>query len=268
MKILCISDSEQNELYEGWTDEEAEKLKDVGLVLSAGDLDPDYLEFIETMLNVPLLYVRGNHDSRYDEEPPEGCLDIDDKVVYLAVGDDGVADVCESVTQGIQGRKLMPADRTALLKGMRSSADTAGSSETPFVLKIAGLGGSMGTETEGELYPEEDQFTESEMASRCGQVGRKILDLTIQDKLLSGFSVSDSAPLDILLTHSPCFGHGDLEDPAHRGFSCFNRLLEKWKPSYHIYGHVHMEYGRFDRVSTHPSGTTEINVSGMYMLDL
>ena len=126
----------------------------------------------------------------------------------------------------------------------------------------------MGRETEGEMYPEEDEFTESEMASRCGQVSRKILDLSIQDKFQSAFSVNDRAPLDILLTHSPCFGHGDLEDPAHRGFSCFNRLLEKWKPSYHIYGHVHMEYERFDRMSIHPSGTTEINVSGMYMLDL
>jgi hypothetical protein len=32
------------------------------LVLSAGDLPFDYLEYLVTMLNVPLLYVPGNHD--------------------------------------------------------------------------------------------------------------------------------------------------------------------------------------------------------------
>ncbi|HVH54112.1 MAG TPA: metallophosphoesterase, partial [Actinomycetota bacterium] len=32
------------------------------LVLSAGDLPFDYLEYLVTVLNVPLLYVPGNHD--------------------------------------------------------------------------------------------------------------------------------------------------------------------------------------------------------------
>lgn len=255
MKILCLSDSEQNDLYEGWTDDEAEKLKDVGLVLSAGDLDPEYLEFIETMLNVPLLYVRGNHDSRYDEEPPEGCVGIDDKVADLVVGEDGVADVCGSLTQEIPGIKISPAERAKRR-----------------LIRIVGLGGSMGSGAEeGEMYPEEDEFTEEEMASRCSAVNRKLLDLSIQDRLKSAFSGSSSAdnkPLGILLSHSPSFGHGDMEDLAHRGFDCFNRLIEKWKPAYHIYGHVHIEYGMFDREMDHPAGTKLINVCGMYMLEV
>src|SRR6266508_365807 len=32
------------------------------LMLSAGDLPFDYLEYLVTVLNVPLLYVPGNHD--------------------------------------------------------------------------------------------------------------------------------------------------------------------------------------------------------------
>ena len=32
------------------------------------------------MARCPLLYVRGNHDRRYTQEPPEGCIDIDDKI--------------------------------------------------------------------------------------------------------------------------------------------------------------------------------------------
>ena len=74
MKILLIADKEIPKLWEQWNETRAEELRDVGLILSAGDLDPDYLQFLVTMLNVPLLYVPGNHDSMYDERPPLGCV--------------------------------------------------------------------------------------------------------------------------------------------------------------------------------------------------
>jgi Icc-related predicted phosphoesterase len=35
----------------------------VDLVVSCGDLPPDYLEYVVSMLNKPLVYVPGNHDS-------------------------------------------------------------------------------------------------------------------------------------------------------------------------------------------------------------
>ena len=298
MKVLCISDSEEYELYEGWTDEEAERLKDVGLILSAGDLGREYLEFLVTMLNVPLLYVRGNHDSCYDEEPPEGCVDIDDKVAEIVVDDDGTGEICENIVQEIPGTRTSIMKKEALRSGSR-------------LIRIAGLGGSIrDDEWDGEMYPPEDEYTEDEMASRVKKLRLKLTDLSIKDKVLSGLffsrrndkssrdisndirddsdyqgdpsaSVStgqdntasqDSAerygPVDILLTHSPAYGHGDLTDPAHSGFRCFNEILMEIRPAYHIYGHVHMEYGRLDRESVHPSGTREINVSGMYILEV
>lgn len=45
---------------------------DVELVVSCGDMPRVYLEFITSILNVPLFYVRGNHDERYEHEPPGG----------------------------------------------------------------------------------------------------------------------------------------------------------------------------------------------------
>lgn len=45
---------------------------DVDLLLSCGDLPSVYLEFITSVLNVPLFYVRGNHDEGYQETPPGG----------------------------------------------------------------------------------------------------------------------------------------------------------------------------------------------------
>ncbi|MBC8098413.1 MAG: metallophosphoesterase, partial [Armatimonadetes bacterium] len=41
-------------------------------VISCGDLSSAYLEFIISVLNVPLFYVRGNHDENYTQQPPGG----------------------------------------------------------------------------------------------------------------------------------------------------------------------------------------------------
>jgi len=45
---------------------------DIELIVSCGDMPPVYLEFITSILNVPLFYVRGNHDEIYEESPPGG----------------------------------------------------------------------------------------------------------------------------------------------------------------------------------------------------
>ncbi|PJF39003.1 MAG: hypothetical protein CUN54_09640, partial [Phototrophicales bacterium] len=70
VKILCLSDTVLPQL------ESAVNLRrrysDVELIISCGDLPPVYLEFITSVLNVPLFYVRGNHDEKYDEQQPGG----------------------------------------------------------------------------------------------------------------------------------------------------------------------------------------------------
>lgn len=70
MKILCVSDTVMPQL------ESAVNLRrhyqDIELVVSCGDLPSVYLEFITSVLNVPLFYVRGNHDESYKDMPPGG----------------------------------------------------------------------------------------------------------------------------------------------------------------------------------------------------
>ena len=78
MKILAISDEECPALWEHYV---PGRLKDYDLIISCGDLRPSYLSFIVTMARVPVFYVHGNHDGRYEKEPPEGCDCIDDKFV-------------------------------------------------------------------------------------------------------------------------------------------------------------------------------------------
>ncbi|MDR0708222.1 MAG: metallophosphoesterase, partial [Treponema sp.] len=59
MKILCIADHLDPLVY---TASIKERFKDVDIILSAGDLPQDYLDFVITSLNKPLLSVYGNHD--------------------------------------------------------------------------------------------------------------------------------------------------------------------------------------------------------------
>jgi len=59
MRILCVSDQVDPLVY---SPRMRERFKDVALVLSAGDLPPEYLGFITSMLNKDLVYVAGNHD--------------------------------------------------------------------------------------------------------------------------------------------------------------------------------------------------------------
>ncbi len=59
MKILCVSDQIDPLIY---SNSIKDRFEDVDLVLSAGDLPMEYLEFIVTSLNKPLFFVFGNHN--------------------------------------------------------------------------------------------------------------------------------------------------------------------------------------------------------------
>jgi Icc-related predicted phosphoesterase len=81
MKILALSDRVEPVLYDQF---DRRKFKDVELVLACGDLPPEYLSFILGQFNMPLYYVRGNHDLRYDESPPKGCINLADELVQYS----------------------------------------------------------------------------------------------------------------------------------------------------------------------------------------
>lgn len=78
MKILSVSDRVEPILYDRF---EASLFPDVDLILSCGDLPPEYLTFLATRFDVPLYYVCGNHDIRYDSKPPQGCMDLNARIV-------------------------------------------------------------------------------------------------------------------------------------------------------------------------------------------
>ena len=77
MKIMVIADQESKLLWDYF---DKSYLEGIDLILSCGDLKPQYLSFLATFTHAPILYVHGNHDSRYEEIPPDGCICIEDQI--------------------------------------------------------------------------------------------------------------------------------------------------------------------------------------------
>lgn len=169
MRILAVADIPSDRFYEYY---KPGKLDEFDLILSCGDLRPEYLEFLVTMAHCPLIYVHGNHDDSYGREP-QGCICADDKIVEVEC------------------------------------------------VRILGLGGSY--RYRDGMY----MLTEKQMQGRIRRLW---------------YPIRKHGGFDILLTHAPARGLNDSEHISHRGFECFNRLLQQYEPSYFIHGHVHRNY--------------------------
>lgn len=115
-------------------------------------------------------------------------------------------------------------------------------------LRIMGLGGSI-------RYNQEDTYQYTEQAMR-----RRIRKLWLRAHKVGG--------IDLLMTHSPARGLNDTPDGAHRGFGCFNDLLEEYEPKWFIHGHMHLSYDpKLPRVCT-KGGTTVINATERYEFEI
>ena len=78
MKILAVADEPARALQQ-CCDPDHWRSKGIDLVVSCGDLSIEYLDYLCDLLQVPLLYVRGNHDDKWHGTP--GGDDIHGKVV-------------------------------------------------------------------------------------------------------------------------------------------------------------------------------------------
>jgi uncharacterized protein len=83
VKILAVSDQIVERVY---TLVANGHFQDVKLILGCGDLPYTYLEYLVTILNVPLYYVPGNHDPQYDlrdtRSKAEGGSNLDLKTEF------------------------------------------------------------------------------------------------------------------------------------------------------------------------------------------
>lgn len=78
MRVLTVSDIVAARLY---------PLSDradfgvIDLVVACGDLPPEYLGYLAHAFDVPLFFVKGNHDIRFGNKPPGGCIDLNRRIV-------------------------------------------------------------------------------------------------------------------------------------------------------------------------------------------
>jgi len=87
MKVLAISDKVDDRIYSLTL---KEQFGDVELVLGCGDLPFYYLEYVVSVLSVPVLYVQGNHSPSFElmesgerRTSAGGCLDIDNRILEV-----------------------------------------------------------------------------------------------------------------------------------------------------------------------------------------
>ena len=217
MKILAISDEVIDALY---SPRLKQKFADVDLVIGCGDLPFYYLEFVVTVLDVPLYYVPGNHDK------PSQYLS-DGRIIHRAEG-------CER----LDGRTL-----TVSLPMNHSQPDPRPAARYPPLL-LAGLGGCLRYNADAS-----HQYTQSAMARRAWRLAPT---LTL-NRLRHGRA------LDIFVAHAPPRGIHDAEDLAHTGFDVFLKLMDVARPRYLLHGHSHV-YHPDVITRTHYKDTTVLNV--------
>ena len=196
MRILALADVPSRYYYDFYA---PGRLADIDLILACGDLPREYLEFLVTMGNRPLLYVPGNHDESFVTKPPEGCVCLDGRV-----------------------------------------AEVGG-------VRFLGFGGSYRYRQGTYMY------TEREMARRVNRAWP---------------SIQRSGGFDVLAAHAPARHVNDFDTMTHRGFECFNALIERYHPRYFVHGHIHRSYGMNIPRFTRLGGTTVVNAYEHCIIEL
>ena len=74
---MFLADEENKEYWDFFR---KEAFDGIDVIVSCGDLKAEYLSYLVTMTSIPILYVRGNHDDKYKQMEPEGCICIEDDI--------------------------------------------------------------------------------------------------------------------------------------------------------------------------------------------
>lgn len=244
MKILCVSDQIDPLIY---NINAARNFEDIDLILCAGDLPMDYVDFIVSVFNKPTYFIFGNHDLtefRYYHSVPGTTAASSTSAQSTATF--AIASLKKSETGNPHHGAIYAGFKNIAIKSL--PVKNSQGKDTP--LLITGISGSI--KYNNGLC----QYTNTEMFFHL----LKLIPGLIYNKIRYG------RYLDIFLTHASPFGIHDHKDPCHVGFKCFNWFLEKFKPRYMLHGHIHLYDQREERISTYKE-TEVINVFAHYVLN-
>ena len=237
--MLAVSDVVDEAL---WANVSA--VRGADLIVGCGDLPFEYLGWLMNALDVPLVFVPGNHDpdvSGYRES--RGGL-------WLRAG--------------LPARPPWPS---GAVNADGRIVDVAG-------LRIAGLGGC-------RRYSDgPNQYTDGQQRRRAARLAARARLHRLRRGPLPAMTAPRSGgaapggpvhriqqPLaDILLTHAPPRGVGDGPDLPHQGFSSIGTLAGRLGPALLLHGHTDPVPGA--RAGQFLGTTLVFNVTGHHLLDI
>jgi hypothetical protein len=193
VRVLAVSDVVEEGL---WAD--IGPVRGADLILGCGDLPLEYLGYLMNALDVPLVFVPGNHDP-----------DLSGYRVSRA----GL-----TLRAGLPARPPWP-DGAVSADGR--VVDVAG-------LRIAGLGGCR------RYRPGPNQYSDRQQARRARLLAARA---RLRRPRGAGLRQLRGG-VDVLLTHAPPRGVGDGADPVHQGFPALNVLTARLQPAVLLHGHV------------------------------
>lgn len=114
MRVLAVSDEPSNYLWSETFDKNqfVDQHGKVDAIVSCGDLNPDYLQFLSTVFGKRLCYVRGNHDQPMegDHDKYRGLINVDGNINYVKngkkAGELTIAGLEGSIHYSNNGRKV------------------------------------------------------------------------------------------------------------------------------------------------------------------
>ncbi len=232
MKILCVSDYVDPLIY---NPKAKEFFPDIDLILCAGDLPMDYIDYIVTIFNKPTYFIFGNHNLKEFHH-------------YHKNADAFMAPTADRFGENYHYCGATYAGFKSIADFNLSFYEPSTGKRTP--LLITGISGSLKYNNGLNQYSDRHMYFKLLM----------LIPSLIKNKIKYGRYT------DIFLTHaSPRHIH-DHEDPCHKGFDCFNWFLQKFHPTYMVHGHIHLYDMREERCGVY-YGTNVVNAYAHWVIE-
>lgn len=106
------------------------------------------------------------------------------------------------------------------------------------------------------------QYSEKEMSKIVNKVAYKIRKQQFFD-----FIFRRKKKQIIVISHAPISNIHDKQDTCHKGFMCFKKFLDIFKPLVWFHGHVHFEGQTVEQI-TKIENTTVVNVYGFHIVNI
>ncbi len=230
VRVLAVSDMEERTLSEHFNKSRWKNEK-IELIVSCGDLKPNYLDYLVSVFDVPCFYVRGNHDTTYSERNVGACLNLDRHV------------------ESFRGVKFFGLEGSRWYNGGPAQYTEREMWWRVFWARLTLMqsGGA-------------DVYVAHNPPRICPLPEKQCLCINPP----TGREPNKVGATCYVDPERKCW---DMADVPHRGFDVFQHLIMKQQPRFFLHGHTHLGYGARPREFL-LGRTRVIDVYGHVILDV